>query len=70
MSDINELLRACTLTRQLQSGFKDVADLLGAEKAFYLFAGEVVKANYPLETEEKFVAIIRAAYDDYVKGAA
>lgn len=64
-----ELFRAHNVAEQLRSDFKSVADVLGAERAFYVFAGQVVKAGLDAETEEKFVKIVRATYDDYLERA-
>lgn len=63
------LFKAHDLAERLRNDFKAVADLLGPEKAFYVFAGEVVTRGLDDETEEKFVAIIRTIYDDYLERA-
>lgn len=63
---MSTFIRAVEVTAQLRAGFKAVADLLGPERAFYVFAGQVVKGGFDDATEERFVRIIRAAYDEYM----
>lgn len=67
---LHDFIRAVEVTAKLRDGFKTVADLMGAEKAFYVFGGEVVKAKLDAETEEKFIRLIRAAYDEYLAAQA
>lgn len=66
MSAAADFMRAVEVTLKLRDGFKSVADVVGAEKAFYVFAGKVVKEGYDDATEERFVRLIRATYDDYL----
>jgi hypothetical protein len=72
MTDVKDFMRAFEVSLKLQEGFDSIADVVGAEKAFYYFAGKVVEEGYDADTEERFVRLIRAAYDAYVadKGAA
>ena len=63
---MKDLIQAIRVADKLEAMFATVADLLGAEKAFYVFAGEVVKAELGPETERKFVEIIKLTYDEYV----
>jgi hypothetical protein len=67
---LDHLIESVELSAQLRSDFKAVADTLGPKRAFYAFAGEVVQAGLDKETEEKFVRIVRATYDDYLKRSA
>lgn len=66
MTGLGDLFAAHSLSERLRSDFKSVADVLGAKRAFYVFAGQVVQQHYPEATERKFVAIVRATYDDYL----
>lgn len=63
---MHDFIRAVEVSAKLRDGFKSVADLMGAERAFYVFGGEVVKAGLDAETEEKFIRLIRAAHDEYM----
>lgn len=66
MSATEDFMRAVEVTLKLRDGFASIADVYGPEKAFYVFAGKVVDEGYDDATEERFVGLIRAAYDDYV----
>ena len=67
MSDVADFLKAVEVSLKLSDGFKSVADVVGPEKAFYYFAGKVCEEGYDDATEERFVRLIRAAYDAYVE---
>lgn len=71
---MSDLFAAVEFAARLRRDFAAVADLLGPEKAFYAFAGELAKAgmgaDLDLETEKKFIRIIRAAYDEYLERKA
>lgn len=69
MSAVEDFMRAVDVTLKLREGFKGIADVVGAERAFYVFAGKLVDEGYEPETEERFVRLIRAAYDDYLATA-
>lgn len=66
MTDLDHLVNAVEITATLRDGFNSIADLQGPHKAFYYFAGKVCEKGYSPATEEKFVRVIRAAYDEYV----
>lgn len=62
------LVQAVELTVRLRSDFAAVADLLGPERAFYVFAAQLTAPYHEpqvSETEERIVRIVRALYDDY-----
>lgn len=70
MNNLSDFINACGFTADLRHKFKDVADLLGPVKAFYAFATPIVQAGLDQATEERFIRIVRALYDDYVGSPA
>ncbi len=67
MGDLKDLIDAVELSAQIRDDFAVLADLSGAEQAFYVMAGHLIKDRDPngALSEETIVKVVRAAYDDY-----
>lgn len=64
---MSDLIAAIELSAKVRDDFAALAKCFGPYRAFEIMAAGVIQGCTNDDTERKFVEIVRAAYDDYVK---